>query len=55
MPRAGNRQKPFAELVDTRGQSSSDKDYLNVLRNEGPRKRGEPRTENNNRRAKILQ
>ena len=46
--RAGNRQRSFAE---PRGQSSSDKDCLNVLKGEGPRERGGPSTRNTNIRA----
>ena len=38
--RAGNRQKGFARLVNTRGWGSSNKNCLNVLRGEGLKKRG---------------
>ena len=52
-PRAQNRQRGFEELVHMHGQSSSDKDRLNILRGEGARKRGGPSTGSGNIRAGI--
>ena len=54
-PRAGNGQKDFVRLVDTRGQGLSDKNCLNVLKDEGLRKRGRLSIGSDNRRARILQ
>lgn len=51
--RAGNRQKSFAGLVHTRGQGSSDKDCLNVLKGEDLRGRSRPSIESGDRRAEI--
>lgn len=54
-PRVKNRQKGFTGLVDIWGQSSFNKDYLNVLRDEDPRQRGGPNKRSGDKRAEILQ
>lgn len=56
MLRAENRQKNLVRLVDMQGSGSSNKNYLNVLKDKDPRKRDRPSTlGNNDRRAKIPQ
>ena len=50
-PRAENRRRGFAGLVDTCGQGSSNKDCLNVLRGESLRKRGRLSTKSGDIRA----
>lgn len=55
VPKVKNGQKGFAELVDTQGQGSFDKNCLNFLRSENPRKRGKPSIESNNKRTEIPQ
>lgn len=52
--RTRNGQKGFAGLVDMQGQGSSDKDCLNILRDEDLRKRDEPSIGSGDRRAEIL-
>ena len=53
-PKAGNKQKGFAELVDMRGQGLSDKDCLNVVKVEDPRERSGSSTKSGNKKAEIL-
>ena len=52
LPKAGNGQRGFAELVDTCSQDSSDKDYLNVLRGKDPRRKAGPNIGSNDRQAR---
>lgn len=51
IPRAKNNQKGFTGLVDMRGQGSSDKDSLNVLKDQGPKERDRPSTKSGDIRA----
>lgn len=53
--RAKNGQRNFAERVDTKDQGSSDKNCLNILRSENPRRRGGLSIGNSNKKFKILQ
>ena len=55
-PRAGNGQKGFTKLVNMRGQGSSNKNYLNILRVEDLKKRGRPSIpRSGNKKARIPQ
>lgn len=55
MPRAGNNQRDFAELIDMQGHNSSDKNYLNILKCENLRKRDKPSKKNSDRWSEIPQ
>lgn len=55
VPRAGNRQKDFTELVNMQSQGLSNKNCLNILKGEDPRKKGRPSIGSGNRRAEIPQ
>lgn len=54
-PRASNGQKDFAQLVDTRGQGSFNKNYLNILRGESPRRKVGSSIRSGNTKTEIPQ
>lgn len=54
MSRVENKQRGFARLVDTRNQASSNKNYLNILKDEYLKGRVEPITRSDDKSAGIL-